>query len=151
LINSEEYREYEFNNYNVSTSEQIFTDNLNKINFDFDRATLKNKEMLTYFEYMYLCPLLDINHSIFQESILSRVDSTVELPAFLTNKIIDKPTKPDFKKLSYENQKEIIQSIKNWDRYVPSTIANKIRNDVGYQNASTNYIQTLIYKIKNEK
>lgn len=154
LINSEEYREYEFNNYNVSTSEQIFTDNLHKINFNFNKSTLKNKEILTYFEYMYLCPLLDINHPIFQEPVFSKVDViTVEFPSLIMNATTTKPIrieKPDFKKLSYDNQKEIIQSIKNWDRYVPSTIANKIRYDVGYQNASTSYIRTLINIMKNE-
>lgn len=146
LINSEEYREFEINNYNVSTSEQIFIDNLNKINFDFDKSNLKGKETLTYFEYMYLCPMLDIQHSIFQEAILSKV----EVPSISTQTIMGKVVKPDFKKLSYENQKEIIQSIKNWDRYVASTIANKIRYEIGYQNASTSYINALIYKMKNE-
>lgn len=149
LINSEEYREFEINNYNVSTSEQIFIDNLNKINFDFDKSNLKGKETLTYFEYMYLCPMLDIQHSIFQEAILSKVD-VIEVPSISTQTIMGKVIKPDFKKLSYENQKEIIQSIKNWDRYVASTIANKIRYDIGFQNASTSYINALIYKMKNE-
>ncbi|KFN39254.1 MAG: hypothetical protein JU82_07855 [Sulfuricurvum sp. MLSB] len=149
LIESEEYREFELNNYNVSTSEQIFSDNLHKINFD--KSNLKNKETLTYFEYMYLCPMLDIQHPIYQEPILSKVDVTTELLTIVTNPTINKLTKPDFKKLSYENKKEIIQSIKNWERYAPYTIAKKIRKDMGYQNASHSHIEHLIYQIKNEK
>lgn len=150
LINSDEYREYEFNNYNVSTSEQIFIDNLNKINFDFDKSNLKAKETLTYFEYMYLCPMLDIQHSIFQEAILSKVDVVVEVSSISTQAIIGKVIKPDFKILSYENQKEIIQSIKNWDRYGLSALANKIRYTAGYRNVGTSYIRTLINKMKSE-
>lgn len=133
---------HQLNNYNVSTSQQLFLDNLRTTGIT--KEKIVSKEKLSYFEYIYLCPLLDIEHPIFQDFIfnLNAEKRTNESRNNITN------TKSDFTKLAVEKQIEAIKAIEGWEKYSVSTITNRLRYNHGYKNCGNTYVLKLLNNMK---